>query len=167
MTSTITSPARHTSGTSLIRRVTAIIVATAAMFIGFAVASSASSAHADSVAGDAVFSSDIECGGDVLIFTVNSDHDYDSYAKLWVFDPYTQEWITDGSWVEADYYASFNTAEITFEPGYYSVYVSYAQWTDGEWQYSGEYIDSYEQYYTYNDYEISDSCYMGNDLSTI
>jgi hypothetical protein len=43
--------------------------------------------------------------------------------------------------------------------------VSYAQWAGGDWQYSGEYIDSFEQYYSYSDYEVSDSCYMGNDLS--
>jgi len=165
---TTTPAVRSASGhrtVSLIRRIAGIIVATAAMLIGLAVASSASPAHADTVAGGAVFGTEVECGGDELVFTVNSDQDYDSYAQLWVYDPGTEEWVTDDIWVEADYYAAFNVADLTFEPGYYMVYLSYAQWTDGDWEYSGEYIDTYEQYYTYYDHETSDYCYLGNDLS--
>jgi len=151
-----------THRTTLIRRITGLILATAAMFFGFALASNASTAHADSVAGNAVFHSEIACGGDELVFTVNSDADYDSYAQLWVYDPGTEEWVTDEIWVEANYYATANIADLTFEPGYYMVYVSYAQWNNGGWEYSGEYIDTYQQYYTSSYHETSDYCYMGN-----
>ena len=68
-------------------------------------------------------------------------------------------------WVEADYYATFNIADLTFEPGYYMVFVSYAQWNGYDYDYSGEYINSYDQYYSYSDHETSDFCYLGNDLS--
>ena len=145
-----------------VRRITGLIIATTAMFFGFALASNAGTAHADTVAGNAVFHSEIACGGDELVFTVNSDADYDSYAKLWVWDPATEEWVTDDVWVEADYYATANIADLTFEPGYYMVYVSYAQWNGDDWDYSGEYIDTYEQYYTSSYHETSDYCYMGN-----
>jgi hypothetical protein len=151
-----------TARTTLIRRITGLILATAAMFFGFALASNASTAHADSVAGNAVFHSEIACGGDELVFTVNSDADYDSYAQLWVWDPATEQWVTDEIWVEANYYATANIADLTFEPGYYMVYVSYAQWNNGGWEYSGEYIDTYQQYYTSSYHETSDYCYMGN-----
>jgi hypothetical protein len=156
---------RSTRQVSLARRVAAILIATAAMFIGFAVASSASSAHADTVAGDTVFGTEVECGGDELVFTVNSDEDSGSFAKLWVYDTVTQEWVTDDTWVEADYYATFNVADLTFEPGYYMVYLSYAQWNGTDFDFSGEYIDTYEQYYDYYDHETTDFCYMGNDLT--
>ena len=151
-----------TARTTLIRRITGLLLATAAIFFGFALTSNAGTAHADSVAGNAVFHSEIACGGDELVFTVNSDADYDSYAKLWVWDPATEEWVTDDYWVEADYYATANIADLTFEPGYYMVYVSYAQWNNGDWEYSGEYIDTYQQYYTSTYAETSDYCYMGN-----
>ena len=154
----------HSARTTLIRRITGLIIATTAMFFGFALASNAGTAHADTVAGNAVFHSEIACGGDELVFTVNSDADYDSYAKLWVWDPATEEWVTDDVWVEADYYATANIADLTFEPGYYMVYVSYAQWDNsaGDWEYSGEYIDTYQQYYTSSYHETSDYCFMGN-----
>ena len=163
---TSTAPATTSSKpVSLLRRVAAILVATAAMFIGFAVASSASSAHADTVAGDTVFGSTVECGGDELVFTVNSDADYGSFAQIWVYDTATQEWVTDDIWVDADYSATYNIADLTFEPGYYMVYVSYAQWNGYDFDFSGEYISSYEQYYDYYDHETTDFCYMGNDLT--
>ena len=152
--------------TTLIRRITGLLLATAAMFFGFALTSNAGTAHADSVAGTTVFHSEIACGGDELVFTVNSDADYDSYAELWVYDPGTEEWVTDERWVEADYYAGVNIADLTFEPGYYMVYVSYAQWNQfengGSWEYSGEYINTYQQYYSSSYHETSDYCYMGN-----
>ena len=56
-----------------------------------------------------------------------------------------------------------NIADLSFQPGYYSVYVSYAQWNGYDFDYSGEYIDTYEQYYTATDHETSDYCYLGND----
>jgi hypothetical protein len=164
MTSTATTTT-SSKPVSLLRRVAAILVATAAMFIGFAVASSASTAHADTVAGDTVFGTTVECGGDELVFTVNSDADYGSFAQIWVYDTGTQEWVTDDTWVDADYSATYNIADLTFEPGYYMVYVSYAQWNGYDFDFSGEYISSYEQYYDYNDHETTDFCYMGNDLT--
>ena len=148
--------------TTLIRRITGLLLATAAMFFGFALTSNAGTAHADTVVGNAVFGSEIACGGDELVFTVNSDEDYDSYAQLWVYDPGTEEWVTDEIWVEANYYSTANIADLTFEPGYYMVYVSYAQWNNGGWEYSGEYIDTYQQYYSSSYHETSDYCYMGN-----
>lgn len=171
MTTTTTAPAvtspapQRTTRVSVLRRAAAIVIATAAMFIGFAVASSATPAHADTVAGDAVFTSSVECGGDELIFTVNSDYDSGSYAKVWVYDTAIEEWATDDNWVEADYYATFNVAELTFEPDYYLVYVSYAQWNGVDFDYSGEFIETYEQYYDLYDHAASDYCYLGNDLS--
>ena len=150
---------------TLARRLAGLIVATAALFIGFAVAGSVGAANADTVTGDAYFTTTVECGGDSLIFTTNSDADYGSYAKIWVWDNYTQQWVTDGTWVEADYYASYNIADLTFDPGYYMVYVQYAQWNGYDFDFSGEYIDTYQQYYSYSDHEAESFCYMGNDLS--
>jgi len=115
---TITGPnSTAVPGTArtLVRRLTGIVVAVAAMMIGFAVAGSASQAHADTVTGSTYFTSTVECGGDTLVFTTNSDADYGSYAQVWVWDSYTQEWVTDGNWVEADYYASYNIADLTFD----------------------------------------------------
>ena len=148
--------------TSIIRRVAAIIIATAAMMIGFALSGSAATAHADTTTGNSVFGTTVDCGGDTLFFTTTSDEDDGSYAKIWVYDYITEEWVTDGNWVEANYYSSYNIADLTFQPGYYSVYVSYAQWNGYDFDYSGEYITSYEQYYTATDHETSDYCYMGN-----
>jgi hypothetical protein len=162
---TITTAVSGTART-LVRRLAGIIVATAAMLIGFAVAGSASEAHADTVTGDAYFTTTVECGGDTLIFTTNSDVDYGSYAKIWVWDDSTEQWVTDDAWVEAGYYASYNIADLTFDPGYYSVYVQYAQWNGYDYDYSGEYIETYEQYYTFEDHQPESYCYMGNDLTT-
>ena len=151
---------------TLVRRLAGIVVATAALFLGFAVAGNAAPAHADTVAGSTVFGTTVECGGDSLVFTTTSDSDYGSYAKIWVWDNYTQEWVTDDLWVEADYSASFNVADLTFDPGYYMVYVQYAQWNGYDFDYSGEYIDTYDQYYSYDDHQAESFCYMGNALST-
>ena len=150
---------------TLLRRLAGVIVATAAMLIGFAAAGSATSAHADTVAGSTVFGTTVECGGDTLIFTTTSDADYGSYAKIWVWDSYTQQWVTDENWVEADHYASYNISDLTFDPGYYMVYVQYAQWNGYDFDFSGESVDTYEQYYTYADHETESFCYMGNDLT--
>lgn len=166
---TITGPnSTAVSGTArtLVRRLTGIVLAVAAMMIGFAVAGSASQTHADTVTGSTYFTSTVECGGDTLVFTTNSDADYGSYAQVWVWDDYTQQWVTDGNWVEADYYASYNIADLTFDPGYYLVYVAYAQWNGYDFDYSGEYIDTYDQYYSYDDHQAESFCYMGNALST-
>ncbi len=150
---------------TLLQRLAGILIATAAMLIGFAVAGSAAPAHAETVAGAAVFDSLVECGGDQLFFTVHSDQDYGSFAQVWVYDPATEEWVTDEAWVEADANAGFNVADLTFEPDYYMVYVAYAQWNGADYDYSGEYIDTYQQYYDFESFESSDYCYMGNDLS--
>lgn len=150
-----------TTHTSIIRRVAAVIIATAAMMIGFAVAGNAGTAHADTVAGNSVFGSIVECAGDDLFFTVNSDEEDGSYAQVWVYDPYAEEWVTDGNWVEANYYSTYNIADLTFEPGFYEVYVAYAQWNGYDFDFSGEYVETYEQYYTIDDHESSDYCYLG------
>jgi len=168
-TDTPARTAKRTPGTAwvtVVRRVVAILAATVAMLFGFALASSASPAHADTGAGDAVFSTTVVCGGDSLLFTVNSDVDYGSFAQVWVYDTATEQWVTDNNWVAADSFAGDNAADLTFEPGYYLVYVSYAQWNGYDFDYSGEYIDSYEQYYTYTDHAPSDYCYQGNDLTS-
>jgi hypothetical protein len=149
----------------VLRQITGIIVATAAMVIGFAVAGSAATAHADTYAGDAFFTSTVECGGDTLLFTVNSDYDDGSYAQIWVYDAATEEWVTDDLWVDANVDATFNVADLTFETGYYMVYVAYAQWNGVDYDFSGEYVETYEQYYDYEYSETSDFCYMGNDLA--
>ena len=164
MSTTTTGFVGRTTRT-LVRRLAGIVVATAALFLGFAVAGNAAPAHADTVAGSTVFGTTVECGGDSLVFTTTSDADYGSYAKIWVWDNYTQQWVTDDVWVEADYYASVNIADLTFDPGYYMVYVQYAQWNGYDFDFSGEYIDTYEQYYSYSDHETASFCYMGNDLT--
>jgi len=135
---------------------------TTAMLVGFAVAGSAGPAHADSTTGNTVFVADVLCGGDDLYFTATSDSYAGSYAKIWVWDPTTEEWVTDDRWVEAGAYASSNIADLTFEPGYYLVYLSHAQWNGDDWDFSGEYVDTFEHYYTGGDHETSDNCYMGN-----
>ena len=150
---------------TLARRLAGIVVATAALFLGFAVAGNAAPAHADTVTGSTVFGTTVECGGDSLVFTTTSDADYGSYAKIWVWDSYTQQWVTDDAWVDADSSASYNVADLTFDPGYYMVYVQYAQWNGYDFDFSGEYIDTYEQYYSYSDHEAESFCYMGNDLT--
>lgn len=152
---------------TLVRRLAGIVVATAALFLGIAVAGSAASAHADTVAGSTVFGTTVECGGDSLVFTTTSDAQDGSYAKIWVWDDAAQQWETDDAWVAADYDASYNVADLTFEPGYYMVYVQYAQWNGYDFDFSGEHISSYEQYYSYADHEAASFCYMGNDLSDI
>ena len=162
---TTTAQSGTSTRTSLLKRIAAVLAIAFAMLLGLGVAgASASTAHADTIAGDSVFGTTVECGGDSLFFTVNSDEVDGSYAQIWVYDTTIEEWVTDDVWVEADYYATFNVAELTFEPGYYMVYVSYAQWDNGagDWEYSGEYIDAYEQYYTSSYHETSDYCYMGN-----
>jgi len=163
--STTTAGFASRTARTLVRRLAGIVVATAALFLGFAVAGNAAPAHADTVAGSTVFGTTVECGGDSLVFTATSDADDGSYAKIWVWDNYTQEWVTDDLWVEADYSASFNVADLTFDPGYYMVYVQYAQWNGYDFDFSGESVDSYEQYYTYADHETESFCYMGNDLT--
>ena len=126
----------------VLRQITGIIVATAAMVIGFAVAGSAATAHADTYAGDAFFDQHRGMWRRPLFFTVNSDETDGSYAKIWVYDTATEEWVTDDIWVDADYYATFNVADLTFETGYYMVYVAYAQWNGVDYDYSGEYIET-------------------------
>jgi hypothetical protein len=163
---TTTRSIEKSSRATLALRILRLVAITFALLVGFGVASaSAATAHADTVAGDSVFGTEVECGGDSISFTVNSDETDGSYAKIWVYDTATEEWVTDDIWVDADYYATFNVADLTFEPGYYMVYVSYAQWNGFDYDYSGEYIDTYEQYYSYADHETSDFCYQGNDLS--
>ena len=160
---TTTAQSGTSTRTSLLKRIAAVLAIAFAMLLGLGVAgASASTAHADTIAGDSVFGTTVECGGDSLFFTVNSDEVDGSYAQIWVYDTTIEEWVTDDVWVEADYYATFNVADLTFEPGYYMVYVSYAQWNNGGWEYSGEYIDTYQQYYTSSYHETSDYCFMGN-----
>ena len=161
-----TTGSRTSIARTLVRRLAGILVATAALFLGFTVAGNAASAHADTTAGSEAFGSIVECGGDSLVFWSNSTADYGSFAQIWVYDSYAGQWETDGNWVEADYYASYNIADLTFEPGYYMVYVEYAQWNGYDFDFSGEYIDTYEQYYSYDDVATESFCYMGNDLST-
>jgi len=166
MNTNTTTQSVATTRTSLLKRIAAVLAIAFAMLLGLGVAgASASTAHADTIAGDSVFGTTVECGGDSLFFTVNSDEVDGSYAQIWVYDTTIEEWVTDDVWVEAAYYATFNVADLTFEPGYYMVYVSYAQWNGFDYDYSGEYINTYEQYYSYADHEASDFCYMGNDLS--
>ena len=166
MTTTNTAPAHRSSRVSLLQRVAALLAITFALLVGFGISgASAGTAHADTVAGDSVFGTEVECGGDSLHFTVNSDELDGSWAQIWVYDTAIEEWVSDEIWVEADYYATFNVADLTFEPGYYMVYMSYAQWNGYDFDYSGEYINTYEQYYSYDDHQASDYCYQGNDLS--
>ena len=163
---TSTRSTQRSTRTSTVGRIARLLAITFALLVGFGVASaSAATAHADTVAGDSVFGTDVECGGDQLFFTATSDETEGSYAKIWVYDTAIEEWVTDDIWVEADYYATFNVADLTFEPGYYMVFMSYAQWNGYDYDYSGEYITSYDQYYSYSDHETSDFCYLGNDLS--
>jgi len=166
-TASNTTASNTTAGpASLPRRIAAVLAIAFAMLLGFGIAgASASTAHADTIAGDTVFGTEVECGGNSLFFTTTSDEVDGSWAQLWVYDTAIEEWVTDELWVEADSYATFNVADLTFEPGYYMVYVSYAQWNGYDFDYSGEYINTYEQYYSYDDHAASDYCYMGNDLS--
>lgn len=132
-----------------------------AAVLGLGLAGLNSTASAETITAGVEFDTTVECGGDYIDFIVNTtDLDSGSYAKLYVFDPYTQGWITDGVWEEADAYAGYHFPDISFEDGYYSVYMAYAQWTDNGWVYSGEYIDTYTQYFEDSSWE-SGSCYMG------
>ena len=163
---TTTAQSGTSTRTSLLKRIAAVLAIAFAMLLGLGVAgASASTAHADTIAGDSVFGTTVECGGDSLFFTVNSDEVDGSYAQIWVYDTTIEEWVTDDVWVEADYYATFNVADLTFEPGYYMVYVAYAQWNGADYDYSGEYIDTYTQYFDVDYYETSDYCYMGDALT--
>src|SRR5664279_6273218 len=81
-----------------------------------------STANAETITAGVEFDTTVECGDDYIDFIVNTtDLDSGSYAKLYVFDSYTQEWITDDVWEEADADASYHIPDISFEDGYYSV----------------------------------------------
>ena len=99
-----------------------------AALLGLGLAGLNSSANAETITAGVEFDTTVECGGDYIDFIVNTtDLDSGSYAKLYVFDPSTQEWITDGVWEEADAYAGYHIPDISFEDGFYSVYMAYAQ----------------------------------------
>jgi hypothetical protein len=80
-----------------------------------------------------------------MLFSVNTVRDNGSLAKLFVWDSVGNRWVTDGTWQDAGAWASWHAAGITFRPGYFSVYMQYAQYTTAGWQYSGEYIKTYVQ----------------------
>lgn len=132
------------------------VTATALVVMGFAVGGVAEAG----TAGGATFTPSVSCGASFVTFSVHSDRDEGSYAKLWAYDPSTQQWVTDGTWVDATSWSSFQTANISFVPGYYYFYLSYAQWTGTEWSYSGELINSYDQQLGYFEDTASPTCYM-------
>ena len=96
-------------------------------------------------AGGATFAPAVSCGASFVTFSVNSDQESGSYAKLWVYDPVTTQWTTDGQWIDATRWSSFHVADLTFNPGYYYFYLTYAQWTASGWSYSGELVQHYDQ----------------------
>src|SRR6476659_1950512 len=93
-------------------------------------------------------------------FSVNSDQESGSYAKLWVYDPVTTQWTTDGQWIDATRWSSFHVADLTFNPGYYYFYLTYAQWTASGWSYSGELVQHYDQVLGSDAHYASSTCYM-------
>ena len=66
-------------------------------------------------AGGATFSPAVSCGTSFVTFSVNSDQESGSYAKLWVYDPVTTQWTTDGQWIDATRWSSFHVADLKNE----------------------------------------------------
>lgn len=120
----------------------------------------AAPAQADSYIAGVRFHTTVECGGSTMVFSTNTVMDSGSLAKLFVWDAPTQRWVTDGVWQRADAWASFHAAGINFRPGYYTVYMQYAQSTTSGWKYSGETMTTYVQRSGYGR-TSSRSCYMG------
>jgi len=114
----------------------------------------ASPAAADSVVGGVQFGSSVNCGGSFLTVTTNSTVETGSWVLVWVWDG--TQWVHDSSWRDAGEWASFFTPDITFSPGYYSVYLEYAQWTGSDYSYRGEYAQSYR----YVTGAVSSACYL-------
>jgi hypothetical protein len=111
-------------------------------------------------AGGATFAPAVSCGASFVTFSVNSDQESGSYAKLWVYDPVTTQWTTDGQWIDATRWSSFHVADLTFNPGYYYFYLTYAQWTASGWSYSGELVQHYDQVLGSDAHYASSTCYM-------
>lgn len=161
---TDTVAASSATGRGWLRRTAAVLAATGALTLGLG-ATLGGVAAADEVVGGENFTSVVECGSEGLLFASNSTADEDSFAQIWVWDPASGEWETDGNWVDASATAGYNLADLTFAEDYYWVYVSYAQWDGTDWQFSGEYVDEFVQYYPDGagsyDYYASDYCILG------
>ena len=155
---TVTSPSRRPwSGelSSMIRR-TMGLTAALVVAVGLTTAAPAQAG----TAGGATFSPAVSCGASFVTFSVHSDQESGSYAKLWAYDPATAQWTTDGTWVDATSWSTFHVADLTFNPGYYYFYLTYAQWTTSGWSYSGELIQSYDQILGSDAHYSSNACYM-------
>jgi hypothetical protein len=139
------------------RRLAGVVVALVAVLGGLLLAAPA---QADSFIAGVGFHTTVECGGSTMLFSTNTVRDNGSYAKLYVYSSDTGQWVTDGIWQPADAWASFHAPDITFRPGYYRVYMKYAQYTTAGWQYSGEYISTYVQRSGYSSWS-STGCSMG------
>lgn len=163
MTTTITPATAPRTGRGRLRRTAAVLAATGALTLGLG-ATLGGVAAADEVVAGQTFSSVVECGTEGLLFAANSTADDDSYAQIWVWDPTSGEWETDGDWVDASSTAGYHLADLTFGENYYWVYVSYAQWDGEDWQISGEYVDQYVQYFADGaggyEYYASDYCLL-------
>jgi hypothetical protein len=119
----------------------------------------AQGAQADTFIAGVRFHTTVECGGSTMLFSTNTIRDSGSLVKLYVYDPVTARWVTDNIWQDAGAWASFHVANITFRPGAYRVYMSYAQYTTSGWQYSGEYMSVYTQRSGYSAWQ-STTCQM-------
>jgi hypothetical protein len=111
-------------------------------------------AAADTNVGGAQFSSSVNCGGSFLTVTSNSTADSGSWVLVWVWDG--AKWVHDSAWHDAGEWASFFTPDISFTPGYYTVYLQYAQWTGSGYSYRGEFAPSYR----YVTGAVSSRCYL-------
>jgi hypothetical protein len=111
-------------------------------------------AAADSVVGGVQFSSSVNCGGSFLTVTSNSATDGGSWVLVWVWDG--AKWVHDSVWRNAGEWASFFAADISFAPGYYTVYLQYAQWTGSAYSFGGEFVRSYR----YVTGAVSSACYL-------
>jgi hypothetical protein len=108
------------------------------------------------------FSSAVDCGDSFGLQVTNTNSDTaSSYARAWVYDYSTGRWTAENVWHPVNSWSAFQVTDLDFDhAGYYYFWIQYAQYTTTGWQYSGEYITSYN---THSGFQINRTsyCYIG------
>ena len=155
---TVTTPRRPSRPRRGLWRVGALSVL-AAIGLGL---TSAPAASADvSVAGVGIHTS-IDCGGSSMLVASDASADVSAYAMAYLYDYSTGTWIHEQQWHAVSSWSMVRTADFTFtRAAYFYVYMSYAVWGSGGWQYSGEFVTGYSQNSAAGT-ASSSTCLMGN-----
>ncbi len=114
----------------------ATLVAGCVMLVG--AAGFAAPAGASTVVGGVQFSTSIDCGGSSMLVATHTPGNTSSYDRIAVYSYTTGQWYYETNWHLGNAYSFARTADFTFRPGYFKVYVYYAQYTTAGWVYSGE-----------------------------